>query len=65
MCRTSGWSESATPTAWRHTQKHGVIAAASTDAPVVPTTATVGLQTMMTRRDVNGEDGLAGGSVRA
>jgi predicted amidohydrolase YtcJ len=33
--------------------KHGVIAAASTDAPVVPTTATIGLQTMLTRRDIN------------
>lgn len=36
--------------------KHGVIAAASTDAPVVPTSATIGLQTMMTRRDVNGAE---------
>lgn len=35
--------------------RHGVVAAASTDAPVVPTSATIGLQTMMTRRDVNGE----------
>jgi len=36
--------------------RHGVIAAASTDAPVVPTSATIGLQTMMTRRDVNGAE---------
>jgi predicted amidohydrolase YtcJ len=32
--------------------RHGVIAAASTDAPVVPTSATVGLQTMLTRLDL-------------
>lgn len=32
----------------------GVIAAASTDAPVVPTSATIGLQTMMTRVDMDG-----------
>jgi predicted amidohydrolase YtcJ len=36
-------------------QKHGVIAAASTDTPVVPASATIGLQTMMTRRDMNGD----------
>jgi predicted amidohydrolase YtcJ len=36
-------------------QKHGIIAAASTDAPVVPVNATIGLQTMMTRRDLNGD----------
>ncbi len=36
--------------------RHGIIAAASTDAPVVPTSATVGLQTMMTRRDAVGEE---------
>src|SRR5680860_418503 len=36
-------------------QKHGVIAAASSDAPVVPVSATIGLQTMMTRRDMTGE----------
>lgn len=35
---------------------HGITAAASTDAPVVPTSATVGLQTMMTRRDRGGEE---------
>jgi predicted amidohydrolase YtcJ len=33
---------------------HGIPAAASTDAPVVPTSATIGLQTMMTRRDIAG-----------
>lgn len=36
--------------------RHGVIAAASTDAPVVPTNAMIGFQTMMTRRDVNGAE---------
>ncbi len=36
--------------------KHGIPAAASSDAPVVPTTATVGLQTMMTRQDGRGRD---------
>ncbi len=35
--------------------QHGIVAAASSDAPVVPVTATIGLQTMMTRRDVNGQ----------
>jgi predicted amidohydrolase YtcJ len=35
--------------------RHGIIAAASTDAPVVPTSATVGLQTMLTRHDATGE----------
>lgn len=34
--------------------RHGVIAAASTDAPVVPTSATIGLQTMLTRTDMGG-----------
>jgi predicted amidohydrolase YtcJ len=34
--------------------RHGVIAAASTDAPIVPTGATIGLQTMMTRTDIEG-----------
>jgi predicted amidohydrolase YtcJ len=33
---------------------HGIPAAASTDAPVVPTSAAIGLQTMMTRRDIAG-----------
>lgn len=36
-------------------KKHGVIAAASTDAPVVPVSAAIGLQTMMTRRDMSGD----------
>lgn len=36
-------------------QKHGVIAAASSDAPVVPVNALIGLQTMMTRRDLQGD----------
>lgn len=36
-------------------QKHGVVAAASTDTPVAPVSATIGLQTMMTRRDMNGD----------
>jgi predicted amidohydrolase YtcJ len=35
--------------------RHGIIAAASTDAPVVGTSATIGLQTMMTRLDAKGE----------
>ncbi|MGH2532338.1 MAG: amidohydrolase [Thermomicrobiales bacterium] len=35
--------------------RHGIVAAASTDAPVVSTSATIGLQTMMTRADANGE----------
>ena len=34
----------------------GVVAAASTDAPVVPTSATIGLQTMMTRTDIDGRE---------
>jgi predicted amidohydrolase YtcJ len=34
--------------------RHGIIAAASTDSPVVPTSATIGLQTMMTRLDSKG-----------
>lgn len=34
--------------------ERGVIAAASTDAPVVPPKATIGLQTMMTRTDISG-----------
>lgn len=33
----------------------GIVAAASTDAPVVPTSAVAGLQTMMTRRALDGE----------
>jgi predicted amidohydrolase YtcJ len=33
-----------------------VIAAASTDAPVVPTSAMVGVQTMMTRTDMDGNE---------
>ncbi len=36
--------------------KYGIPAAASSDAPVVPTTATIGLQTMMTRQDARGRD---------
>ena len=36
--------------------RHGVIAAASTDAPVVPTSAVVGLQTMVTRKDRGGRE---------
>jgi predicted amidohydrolase YtcJ len=32
----------------------GVVAAASTDTPVVPPSATIGLQTMMTRTDIGG-----------
>jgi predicted amidohydrolase YtcJ len=36
--------------------RRGVVAAASTDAPVVPTNAMIGFQTMMTRRDVNGAE---------
>jgi hypothetical protein len=36
--------------------ERGVIAAASTDAPVVPPSATIGLQTMMTRRDIGGRE---------
>lgn len=34
--------------------RHGIVAAASSDAPVVPTSATAGLQTMVTRRDIAG-----------
>jgi predicted amidohydrolase YtcJ len=34
----------------------GVPAAASTDAPVVPTSATIGIQTMMTRSDIDGHE---------
>jgi predicted amidohydrolase YtcJ len=34
--------------------QRGIIAAASSDAPVVPTSATIGLQTMMTRLDSKG-----------
>ena len=34
--------------------RHGVIAAASTDAPVVPTSAMIGLQSMVTRKDRGG-----------
>lgn len=36
-------------------KKRGIIAAASTDAPVVPTSAMIGLQMMMTRKDVSGK----------
>lgn len=36
-------------------KQRGIIAAASTDAPVVPTSATMGLQMMMTRKDVSGK----------
>ena len=36
--------------------KYGIPAAASTDAPVVPTSAPIGLQTMMTRRDARGRE---------
>jgi predicted amidohydrolase YtcJ len=35
--------------------EHGIVAAASTDAPVVGTSATLGLQTMMTRRSEEGD----------
>lgn len=35
-------------------QKYGIVAAANTDAPVVPVTATVGIQSMMTRLDNKG-----------
>lgn len=35
--------------------ERGVIAAASTDAPVVPPSAMIGIQTMMTRTDIGGE----------
>ena len=35
--------------------EHGIVAAASTDAPVSATTATIGLQTMMTRLSEEGE----------
>jgi predicted amidohydrolase YtcJ len=35
--------------------EHGIVAAASTDAPVVNTSATLGLQTMMTRRSEEGD----------
>lgn len=34
---------------------NGIVAAASSDAPVVPTSATAGLQTMVTRRDISGQ----------
>jgi hypothetical protein len=36
-------------------QEQGITAAASTDAPVVPVSATVGLGMMMSRVDINGE----------
>lgn len=36
--------------------RHGVVAAASTDSPVVPTSAVVGLQSMVTRRDRSGRE---------
>jgi predicted amidohydrolase YtcJ len=35
--------------------EHGIVAAASTDAPVVGTSAVLGLQTMMTRRSEEGD----------
>lgn len=35
--------------------EHGIVAAASTDAPVVSTSATIGLQTMMTRLSEEGD----------
>ncbi|HBY46447.1 MAG TPA: amidohydrolase, partial [Chloroflexi bacterium] len=35
--------------------EHGIVAAASTDAPVVDISAVLGLQTMMTRRTADGE----------
>jgi predicted amidohydrolase YtcJ len=35
--------------------EHGIVAAASTDAPVVDTSAVLGLQTMMTRRSEEGD----------
>jgi predicted amidohydrolase YtcJ len=35
--------------------RHGIVAAASTDAPVCGTSAVVGLQTMMTRTDAKGQ----------
>jgi predicted amidohydrolase YtcJ len=35
--------------------EHGIVAAASTDAPVVSTSAVLGLQTMMTRRSEEGD----------
>jgi len=35
--------------------EHGIVAAASTDAPVVDTSAVIGLQTMMTRRAEDGD----------
>jgi hypothetical protein len=36
--------------------RHGIVAAASSDAPVVPLTPAIGLQTMMTRRDAKGRE---------
>ncbi len=36
-------------------KERGIVAAASTDAPVVPTSATIGLQMMMTRKDMSGK----------
>ena len=36
--------------------EHGIVAAASTDAPVVNTSALIGLQTMMTRRSEEGTE---------
>ena len=36
--------------------EHGIVAAASTDAPVVPTSALVGIGTMLNRTDVNGDE---------
>jgi predicted amidohydrolase YtcJ len=41
--------------AMRTYDEQGIVAAASTDAPVVPVSATVGLGMMMSRRDINGD----------
>lgn len=35
--------------------EHGIVAAASTDSPVVPVSASVGLSMMMSRTDINGQ----------
>ncbi|MDQ2683494.1 MAG: amidohydrolase [Chloroflexota bacterium] len=40
--------------AMRTFEEHGIVAAASTDAPIVPVSATVGLGMMMSRTDING-----------
>jgi predicted amidohydrolase YtcJ len=34
---------------------HGIVAAASTDAPVVTPNASIGLYSMVTRKDINGD----------